>query len=112
MKVTASNPATNRRARSASGIIAACLTFHRPDICSTTSLESIRTSTVRAPSSAAASSPAISPRYSATLFVAMPTLSRRSASTATWSASNTTAPYPAGPGLPRDPPSASTITFG
>ena len=49
-----------------------CLIFQRPDICSTTSLESIRTSTSSAPSSAAAVSPAIRPRYSATLLVATP----------------------------------------
>ena len=46
------------------------LIFHRPDICSTTSLESSRTS-MRASGSMACtySSPAIAPRYSAKLFV-------------------------------------------
>ena len=53
------------------------------------------------------SSPAISPRYSATLLVASPMYSARSASTSPVSASSSTAPYAAGPGLPREPPSAS-----
>src|SRR4051794_15343006 len=87
-----------------------CLICQRPDICSTTSLESIRTSTLAGGSrSSAACSPATSPPYSATLLVARPTDSARSASTRPVSASRTSAPYPAGPGLPRDPPSASTM---
>src|SRR3977135_2242862 len=94
-----------------SGAKSGCLTFQRPDICSTTSLESINTSTSVAPSLAASSSPAISPRYSATLLVARPIACLLSASTAPWSVDQTTVPYPAGPGLPRDPPSASTMTF-
>ena len=70
-----------------------CLTFHRPDICSTTSLESIRTSmSARGSISAAARSPAISPLYSATLLVAMPIDSDRSASTIPVSGSRTSAP--------------------
>ena len=68
----------------ASGFIAGCLTCQRPDICSTTSLESIRTSTSVAPSSSAARSPAIRPWYSATLLVATPRPSARSASTSRW----------------------------
>ena len=68
---TCRSPATaaaRSRARSASGRMSGCLIFQRPDICSTTSLESIRTSTVAVGSSSrTASSPAIRPRYSATL---------------------------------------------
>jgi hypothetical protein len=60
--------------------------------CSTTSLESIRTSTSAAPSSAAAVNPAIRPWYSATLLVAVPSDSERSASTSPVSGSRTTAP--------------------
>ena len=93
-----------------SGIMAGCLTFQRPDICSTTSLESIRTSTSDAPSSAAASRPAIRPRYSATLLVAMPRLSLRSASTAPRRRRTPRRRSRPGPGLPREPPSASTMT--
>src|SRR5437588_3084992 len=95
----------------ANGRNCSCLIFQRPDICSTTSLESIRTCTVSAPSSCAARRPATSPWYSATLLVARPSPPRRSASTSPVSASITTAPNPAGPGLPREPPSASTITL-
>ncbi len=59
-------------ARIASGRMSGCRIFHRPDICSTTSLESIRTCTLAAGSSSrAALSPASSPRYSATLLVAV-----------------------------------------
>ena len=51
-----------------------CLIFQRPDICSTTSLESIRTSTSAVGSrSSAACRPATRPPYSATLLVARPT---------------------------------------
>src|SRR5260370_17966602 len=87
-----------------------CLICQRPDICSTTSLESIRTST-SAPCAVAAAArrPAISPEYSATLLVARPMLSLTSASTSPVPASSTTAPNPAGPGLPREPPSAATM---
>src|SRR5215471_5305905 len=85
-----------------------CLICQRPDICSTTSLESIRTSTSAPRAIAtAASRPAISPEYSATLLVARPMLLLSSASTSRVAASRTTAPYPAGPGFPREPPSAS-----
>src|SRR4051794_19531249 len=91
----------------ASGRMSGCLIFQRPLICSTTSLESIRTSTsAEGSSSSAASRPAISPRYSATLLVAVPIDSERSATTTP--SERTSAPYPAGPGLPREPPSAST----
>ena len=88
-----------------------CLICHRPDSCSTTSLESIRTATVVAPRSRAAVSPAINPEYSATLLVARPTYPFRSASTVWSAAATTTDPYPAGPGFPREPPSAYTITL-
>ncbi|COX36119.1 Uncharacterised protein [Mycobacterium tuberculosis] len=57
------------------------MTFHRPDICSTTSLESISTAASVAPSFTASSKPAIRPRYSATLFVARPIACLDSAST-------------------------------
>jgi len=70
-----------------------CLICQRPDICSTTSLESIRASTVQAGSIAiAARSPASRPRYSATLLVARPIASATSASSSPVSASSTTAP--------------------
>ena len=45
------------------------------------------------------SRPAIRPRYSATLLVARPMACLLSASTVSRSAENTTAPYPAGPGI-------------
>ena len=77
-----SNRPASSPAWRASGRIAGCLTCQRPDICSMTSLESICTRTSAAPSSAAAVSPAIRPRYSATLLVAMPMAALRSASTA------------------------------
>src|SRR3954468_7679179 len=88
-----------------------CLIFQRPDICSTTSVESMRASTSGVGSrSNAACSPATRPPYSATLLVARPTDAARSASTRMVSESRTSAPEPAGPGLPREPPSASTIS--
>ena len=49
--------------------------------------------------------------YSATLLVAIPTASEISFSTFPLSASITTAPAPEIPGLPREPPSASIISF-
>ncbi len=67
-----SNFCTRLAASAASGRRPACLICQRPDICSTTSLESIRTSTSSAPSSAAALRPAIRPEYSATLLVVTP----------------------------------------
>ena len=100
-----------RLASSASDCSAEFLIFHRPDICSTTSFESSLASTTACGSiPAAASSPAIKPRYSATLFVVMPSVCATSASTSPVAASRTTAPYAAGPGLPRAPPSASTTS--
>ena len=66
-----------RLASSASGFMLACLIFQRPDICSTTSLESIRTSTSASGANSSASrSPAIRPEYSATLLEAMPIVER------------------------------------
>src|SRR5439155_16774664 len=56
----------------------------------------------------AARRPASRPWYSATLLVVVASAAACSASTSPVSASRTTAPYPAGPGLPREPPSAST----
>ncbi len=75
-----------------------CLIFQRPDICSTTSLESIRTCT-RGPSPAASGTsafaarrPAMRPLYSATLFVATPMYSAVSARVSPVAGSITTAP--------------------
>lgn len=84
-------------ARAASGFMSGCLIFQRPDICSTTSLESIRTWTRSAsPASGnnafAAVRPAIRPRYSATLFVATPMYSAVSARGSPVAGSMTTAP--------------------
>ncbi|KDQ66997.1 hypothetical protein DT87_07085 [Streptomyces sp. NTK 937] len=82
-------------ARAASGFMSGCLIFQRPDICSTTSLESIRTRTrtsVSGNRSRTAVRPAISPRYSATLLDATPMNSAASASTCAVSGSMTTAP--------------------
>ena len=82
-----------RLASIASGRMLACLTFQRPDICSTTSLESIRTS-MSAPgaNSSASLSPAIRPEYSATLLEATPIVEASSAMTSPVSASLSTAP--------------------
>lgn len=73
-------------ASAASGFMSGCLIFQRPDICSTTSLESIRTRTWTAPSAEASGTsafaafrPAMRPLYSATLFVATPMYSAASA---------------------------------
>jgi hypothetical protein len=83
----------SRLASMASGFIDGCLIFQLPAICSTTSLESILTSiSASGACSAASSSPAISPRYSATLLVATPICSPRSAITAPVSASFSRAP--------------------
>ncbi|CAM5438978.1 hypothetical protein SMICM304S_09764 [Streptomyces microflavus] len=84
-------------ARAASGFMSGCLIFQRPDICSTTSLESIRTWTRSASpasgnSAFAAVRPAIRPRYSATLLVATPMYSAASARVSPVAASMTTAP--------------------
>ncbi len=91
--------------------MSSCLIFQRPDICSTTSRESRRTSIDASGSiSTAARSPATRPEYSATLLLTMPRYSARSASTRPLAGSRTSAPYPAGPGFPREPPSASTTS--
>ncbi len=80
-------------ASAASGCMSGCLIFQRPDICSTTSLESIRTSTAASGSrSRAARSPAIRPLYSATLLVACPMNSAASAMICPVSPSRTSAP--------------------
>lgn len=82
-----------RAASAASGFMSGCLIFQRPDICSTTSFESIRTRICASEaSSRAAASPAIRPLYSATLFVATPMYSARSASVSPVAGSSTTAP--------------------
>ena len=76
--------AARSRASSASRRMSACLIFQRPDICSTTSLESIRTSTSAAGSiRGQRSSPAIRPEYSATLLDALPSGAAPSQRTAT-----------------------------
>src|SRR6516225_5642075 len=67
----------------------AFLTRYSPRICFTISSESEITSSRPTPSSAARSSPAISPRYSATLFVATPIVSPCCASTTPSSSSST-----------------------
>ena len=54
MNVTRAKAATSFLASALSGCIDGCLTCQRPDICSMTSLESIRTATVSAPRSCAA----------------------------------------------------------
>ena len=64
----------------------------------------------RARTRSASRSPAISPEYSATLLLATPIVVPSSAITSPVSASLSTAPYAAGPGLPREPPSASMTT--
>ena len=100
-----------RLASSASGFMSGCLIFQSPDICSTTSLESILTSmSASGASSAAKRRPAIRPLYSATLLLATPIVLPSSAITSPVSASLRTAPYAAGPGFPREPPSASMTT--
>jgi hypothetical protein len=76
----------------ASGFIAGCLTCQRPLICSTISLESIRTSTSAGASAMLACRPAMRPPYSATLLVALPMPAARSANTSPVTASRTTAP--------------------
>src|SRR2546426_933678 len=74
-----------------------------------TNIESERTRTPRDGNSRAASSPAITARYSATLFVVTPMRSLTAASGDAGSeGSKTTAPIAAGPGLPRAPPSHAT----
>src|SRR4051812_18775516 len=101
----------SRLASSASGFMSGCLILQVPLICSTTSLESIRTSTSASGATVCAMvSPAIRPRYSATLLLAIPIVVPSSARTRPVWASLTSAPYAAGPGLPREPPSASTTT--
>lgn len=82
-----------RAASAASGFMSGCLIFQRPDSCSTTSLESIRTRTDASGSSSyAAFRPAMSPRYSATLLVATPMYSAASTSVSPVTASRTTEP--------------------
>lgn len=91
--VTCAASGNTRAASAASGFMSGCLIFQRPDICSTTSLESIRTWTVAVGSSSrAARRPATRPRYSATLFVATPMYSAASASVSPVAASMTTEP--------------------
>lgn len=84
-----------RAASAARGFMSGCLIFQRPDICSTTSLESIRTRTCTGASgnrAFAAFRPAIKPLYSATLFVATPMYSAASASVSPVTGSMTAAP--------------------
>src|ERR1700750_2960826 len=91
--------------------MSACLIFQLPLICSTTSRESIRTSTSASGATCWAKvSPAMRPRYSATLLLATPIVVPSSASTRPVAASLPRPRYAAGPGLPRDPPSASITT--
>ena len=77
----------------ASGFISGCLIFQRPDICSTTSRESIRARMDACGSiRAAARRPAMRPQYSATLLVAIPMNSDSVARTSIVPASRTSAP--------------------
>src|SRR4051812_24108726 len=74
------------------------------------SSESLTTSTSVAPSARARSRPSSSPRYSATLLLARPSVTAASSSTSP-SGELTTAAAAAGPGLPREPPSTWTTTL-
>src|SRR3954449_994670 len=74
------------------------------------SSESLTTSTSVAPRERARSRPSSSPRYSATLFVARPSVTAASSSTSP-AGELTTAAAAAGPGLPREPPSTWTTTL-
>jgi hypothetical protein len=91
-KVTWSNRLTRVAASAASGRSPGCLICQRPDICSITSFESIRTSTCVAFSSRAAFSPSIRPVYSATLLVVMPSDPYRSSKISPVGWARTTAP--------------------
>ena len=102
----------SRLASSASGFMSGCLIFQWPDICSTTSLESIRTSIsasgreLRGQLAARRSGRSTPRRCWWRRRSCVPS----SAITSPVSASLSTAPYAAGPGLPREPPSASMTT--
>src|SRR6185312_3808984 len=88
----------------------AFFTLKLPSICCTSSSESDRTCSSRQPWRFAHSSAASRPRYSATLFVACPIASENS-STSVPSGCSMRTPKPAGPGLPRAPPSIYAITW-
>ena len=95
-----------------SSCIPSFLIFQRPDICSTTSLLSILTRSFASGAISLANSIAArTALYSATLLVATPMNSAISARIAPESKSIRTAPEPAGPGLPLEPPSASINTL-
>ena len=87
-----------------------CFTRYSPRICLMISSLSPRIWTFFAPSFWACSSAVIRARYSATLFVARPMNLPRVINVVPSAARNTT-PMPAGPGLPRDPPSNSTKDY-
>src|SRR5829696_7660921 len=93
-----------------SGLRPACLTLYWPPIWRATSWESQTSSSSRTPSSSATRVPSRRARYSATLFVASPMNSLRSAS-ASPASSYATAAMPAGPGFPRAPPSTWTTSL-
>ena len=76
----ASKSSSSARACAWSGFRWGCFTFHRPASCSMTSFESARTCTVRGENARAASSPAMSALYSATLLVVTPMRSLTAAS--------------------------------
>src|SRR4051794_6034800 len=97
-------------AAACSGRMSGCLTLYSPLTCLATSSESLTTSTSVAPSACARARPSRSPRYSATLLVAGPSVSAASSRTSP-SGVETTAAAAAGPGLPRAPPSTWTTTF-
>ena len=93
----------------ASGCMSGCLIFQRPDICSTTSLESIRTSTSAQGQARRSLETGDQPAVLRDVVGRGPDrlgpLGERCRRRI-----RTTAPYPAGPGLPREPPSASTTS--
>src|SRR4051812_16135670 len=97
-------------ARACRGFMSGCLTLYWPLTCLATSSESLTTSTSSAPSARARSRPRSRPRYSATLFVTVPSSSWASSITSP-SGVETTAAAAAGPGLPRAPPSTWTTSF-
>ena len=102
--------ATRRSACLASCFMSGCLTCQRPDICSTTSLESIRTSTcgVRVELARRPRGRRSARGTRRRCWTRCRCARHARARTSPVSGSRTTAPYAACPGLPREPPSAST----
>src|SRR5581483_1149165 len=93
-----------------SGTRPGCFTLYCPESCRTTSSLSRRTAISSTPCASAALSPSMSAVHSATLFVVTPR--NRPISWSTFPASSySTAPDAAGPGLPREPPSAKSVAL-